>query len=191
MPLQFIQGSLHADLNGHTINNGSVGTVIPELLDPIRSICLSQRHWGHLCPCRDIHHQGPAAQRDTHSTEGRLRTLTCHCNVDLSRPWCQLPVLGQLGHARGAQGLQAEGAVGAEVAERWAPARRLPPRQPLHVKGYIICAGHVGLAKKHSSTLHGECSTCSTPRLQMKPTHVHCFQPLGLSWGHTGEKRMK
>lgn len=153
----------------------------PELSVPIRSICFLQRHRGHLCPCRHIHHQGPAAQRDTHTHHGSQRTLTCHCNVDLSWPRCQLPILWQLWHARGAQGLQAEGAVGAEVSERRAPARRLPPRQPLHVKGYVICARHVGLGK-HSSTLLWECSTCSTHVHWVKPhthTHTHFFSCCG------------
>lgn len=146
-----------------------------ELLVPIRGICLLQRHWGHLCPYRDIHHQGLAAQMDTHAHthHGSQRTLTCHCNVDLSWPWCQLPVLWQLWHARGAQGLQAEGAVGAEVSERRAPAGRLPPRQPLHVKGYVICARHVGLGK-HSSVLQGMFYMQHTRTLS-ETTHTHTF----------------
>lgn len=67
VPFQFIQGFLHADLNGFTINNGSAGTVIPRVIgsnkehmplaETLRSPLSLQ---GHPSP-------GPAAQRDTHT----------------------------------------------------------------------------------------------------------------------------
>lgn len=90
VPFQFIQGSLYADLNGYTINNGSVGTVIPRVIgsnkehmplaETLRSPLSLQ---GHPSP-------GPCStEGHTHTTEavdgtGSRRTLTCHCNVDLS-----------------------------------------------------------------------------------------------------------
>lgn len=149
-----------------------------KLLVPIRSICLLQRHWGHLCPCRDIHHQGPAAQRDTHTTEAVGRYwepkdtyLSLQCWSLLTLVSAPRPVAaGTCPRCAGAPGWGSCRCRSRRVPSACSPAAPAwaSPCQRLH---YLCTARWAG--EKHSSTLQWwMCYVQQTYTLN-KHTHTH------------------
>lgn len=71
--------------------------------------------------------------------------LTCYCNVDLSRPRSELPVLRKRRDPSSSKWLEAKGVVACEVTKGWSSVNCLGSGEPFHIKCYVISAWQIWL----------------------------------------------